>query len=93
MPEFDGFPLHVQVLEVRFEAAVYGLLQTQPDIRASTLLYHRVPTLNDRPKDSIPTDLSGRRLMVFERSRGENNVFLKGAKQVGLVYCLFPLRG
>lgn len=27
MPSYDGFPIHVQIPEVKFEAAVYELLR------------------------------------------------------------------
>ncbi|KAE9379272.1 hypothetical protein N431DRAFT_434272 [Stipitochalara longipes BDJ] len=44
MPKNDGFPIHVQVLEVKFEAAVYELLRSELDILASRLLFGRIPT-------------------------------------------------
>lgn len=75
MPEFVGFPIEEQELEVIFEAAVYDLLRTESDIRASHLLYHRVPVLHPGPKLSIPRDLAGRRLFLFEKAEGVNNVW------------------
>jgi hypothetical protein len=42
MPNFDGFPIHIQVPEVKFEVAVYKLLRSEPNILAFHLLYHRI---------------------------------------------------
>lgn len=75
MPGFDGFPIEVQAPEARFEAAVYNLLRSQPDIRVSRLLYHRVPVQHPGPKITVPQDLSGRRLFVFESAQGRNNIW------------------
>ena len=73
MPDFDGFPIDVQVPEARFEVAVYTLLRAEPTIRASRLLYHRLPAQHPGPRDEVPRDIAGRRLFVFERAAGENN--------------------
>lgn len=75
MPNFEGFPIEEQELEVIFEAAVYNLLRTESDIRTSRLLYHRVPALHPGPKLVIPQDLAGRRLFLFEKAEGVNNVW------------------
>lgn len=75
MPEFDGFAIERQVPEVHFEAACYNLLRDEKDIRASRLLYYRAPILHPAPRDTIPTDLLGRRLFIFERADGVNNVW------------------
>jgi hypothetical protein len=75
MPDYDGFPIHVQVPEVKFEAEVYALLQSEPDILASRLLYHRVPVQHEGPKLDRPKDIAGRRLLVFQRTEGEDNVW------------------
>jgi hypothetical protein len=75
MPDFDGFSIEKQVPEAQFEAAVYKLLRSEPDIRTSHLLYHRVPVKNPGSRLEIPKDLSGRRLFVFEKAEGENNVW------------------
>lgn len=75
MPDYDGFPIHVQVPEVKFEAEVYGLLQSEPDILASRLLYYRVPVDHEGPKLGRPKDIAGRRLFVFQRTEGDNNVW------------------
>lgn len=42
------------------------------NIRASRLLHQRIPELHPGPKLSIPQDLAGRRLFVFERAAGVN---------------------
>jgi hypothetical protein len=73
MPDFDGFKVERQANEVRFEAAVYSLLKGNLDIRASRLLYFRVPVQHPGIKIAPPVDLSGRRLFVFERAEGETN--------------------
>ncbi|KAK1248583.1 hypothetical protein MKX08_006803 [Trichoderma sp. CBMAI-0020] len=75
MPGFDGFPIDVQVPEVKFEAEVYKLLLPETDILVSRLLYYRIPKLYEGPKLERPEDISGRRLFVFQRSEGENNVW------------------
>ncbi|KAK0643284.1 3-hydroxybutyryl-CoA dehydratase [Cercophora newfieldiana] len=75
MPGFDGFPIEVQASEARFETAVYNLLQSEPLIQSSRLLYSRVPVQHPGPKFTIPQDLSGRRLFVFEKSEGATNVW------------------
>lgn len=74
MPDYNGFPIHVQIPEVKFEAAVYKLLRSEPNILCSRLLYHRVP-LQHAVRCDPPTDIAGRRLLVFERAQGENNVW------------------
>ncbi|KJA25526.1 hypothetical protein HYPSUDRAFT_64707 [Hypholoma sublateritium FD-334 SS-4] len=75
MPDFDGFPIEVQVPEAKFEVAVYELLHSVPDILASRLLYYRIPVQNIGPRLDLPEDIAGRRLFVFERAEGENNVW------------------
>lgn len=75
MPDYDGFPIDAQVPEVKFEADVYDLLRSEPNILVSRLLYHRVPLQRAAPRCDPPTDLAGRRLFVFERAQGENNIW------------------
>jgi hypothetical protein len=75
MPDYDGFPIHVQVPEVKFEVEVYELLRSEPDILVSRLLYHRTPVQHVGPKVGPPQDIAGRRLFLFEREEGENNVW------------------
>ena len=75
MPNYDGFPIHVQVPEVNFEAAVYKLLRSEPSILASRLLYHRIPMQHVGPRLETPQDIAGRRLFLLERVEGENNVW------------------
>ncbi|KAM4066067.1 3-hydroxybutyryl-CoA dehydratase [Hirsutella rhossiliensis] len=74
-PDFDGFPFHKQVPSIKFQAAVYELLQSEPDILASRLLYHRIPVLHEGSKLERPKDIAGRRLLVFQRTEGEDNVW------------------
>ncbi|KAI4266827.1 MAG: hypothetical protein L6R38_008525 [Xanthoria sp. 2 TBL-2021] len=75
MPGFDGFPIEKQVPEALFEAAVYKLLRSEPGIRASRLLYHRAPKQSPGPRLTIPRQLNGRRLFVFDRAEGSNSVW------------------
>jgi len=75
MPNYDGFPIHVQVPEAKFEVAVYELLRSEPNTLASRLLYHRIPVQHDVPRVDPPNDIAGRRLFLFERAEGENNVW------------------
>ena len=70
MPDFDGFPIEKQIPEAHFEAATYRLLRSVPEVRASNLLYYRAPEQKPGPKVGKPADISGRRLMVFERTDG-----------------------
>jgi hypothetical protein len=75
MPNYDGFPIHMQVPEVKFEVAVYELLRLEPNILASYLLYHRIPVQHVSPRLNLLQDIAGRRLFLFERAEGENNVW------------------
>ncbi|KAK3987618.1 hypothetical protein QBC44DRAFT_270819 [Cladorrhinum sp. PSN332] len=75
MPDFDSFPVEVQVPEVHFEMAVYNLLRSEPGILASRLLYGRAPAQYEKPGLAIPHDLIGRRLFVFEKAEGVNNAW------------------
>ncbi|KAL8354468.1 hypothetical protein RB601_004051 [Gaeumannomyces tritici] len=75
MPNYDGFPIDMQISEVKFEAAVYELLRSEPNVLASRLLYHRIPLQRDGPRLDRPKDIMGRRLFVFERAAGENNIW------------------
>lgn len=75
MPDFEGFPIEQQVPEALFEGAIYELLRSEPAIRASRLLYYRTPMRHPGPRLAVPLDLSGRRLFVFERAEGVNNVW------------------
>ncbi|KAK4500572.1 hypothetical protein PRZ48_008761 [Zasmidium cellare] len=69
-PNFDGFSVDFQISEIKFEAEVYKLMETQPAIKASKLLYHRAPKQHEGPRTTTPQDIQGRRLMVFERAQG-----------------------
>lgn len=75
MPDFDGFPVEEQVAEVEFEAAAYTLLRSEATILPSRLLYYRVPVLDIERSTDIPATIKGRRLFVFEKADGENNVW------------------
>ncbi len=75
MPNFDGPPIHSQVAEVKFEAAAYELLSFEPNVLASRLLYHRVPVQHNSTGFGFPRDIAGRRLLLFEKAEGENNVW------------------
>ena len=65
MPDFDGFPIERQAPEALFEAAVYELLCSESEIRASRLLFHRAPVRYPGPRLTIPQDLTGRRLFCL----------------------------
>ena len=67
MPNYDRFPINVQVPEVK--------LLSEPNILASHLLYHCIPVQHIGPRDDVPQDIMGRRLFLFERAEGENNVW------------------
>ncbi|KAF8694423.1 hypothetical protein AX14_002043 [Amanita brunnescens Koide BX004] len=75
MPNYDEFPIGAQVSEVKFEVALYELLRSEPNILASRLLYHCIPVQHVGPRLDCPQDIAGRRLFLFERAKGENNVW------------------
>lgn len=72
---YIGFPIHKQICEVKFEAAVYKLLCSEPKVLASRLLYHRIPKQRAGLKREPPQDITGRRLFLFEKAEGEENVW------------------
>ncbi|KAF3911815.1 hypothetical protein AA313_de0207853 [Arthrobotrys entomopaga] len=82
MPGFDGFSTESQVQEIKFEAATYELLRTESNILASHLLYYRIPMQHPGPRFSHPQDITGRRLLLFERAEGENNIFGPSSAQL-----------
>ncbi|KAL8313335.1 hypothetical protein RB597_006010 [Gaeumannomyces tritici] len=94
MPDLDGFPIHEQVVEVRFEAAACQLLRSEPGILASRLLYHRAPVLRAGPGVEVPRDLAGRRLSLFEKAQMENNrsndLGLEGKSLLRLIPRIIP---
>jgi len=75
MPDFDSFPIDVQVPDVKFEAAVYDLLRSEANILVSRLLYHRIPVQHDGPKLDRPQDIAGRRLFLFEKAEGDKDIW------------------
>ncbi|KAI0548279.1 hypothetical protein F4679DRAFT_324982 [Xylaria curta] len=75
MPEYDRFPIQEQIPEVEFEVVVYKLLRSAPDIPVSRLLYYRIPQQHTGPQLDRPSDIVGRRLLVFERAEGEKNIW------------------
>lgn len=75
MPDFEGFPIERQAPEVLFEAAIYELLRSEAAMRASHLLYYRVPIQHAGPRLSQPSDLAGRGLFVFEKAEGVKAVW------------------
>ena len=75
MPGFDCWPIKKQVTDVLFEAAVYDLLRPEPATKVSRLLYYRAPVRYPDPRLTVPHDLRGRRLFVFDKTEGVNNVW------------------
>lgn len=75
MPDYDGFTTERQTAEVIFETATYRLLQDETAIKASRLLYSRAPAEIPGPRAHVPSSLAGRRLFVFKRAEGTNNVW------------------
>lgn len=75
MPNFAGFPIDSQIAEVFFEVAVYRLLRTEPRILTSNLIHHRLPVEHAGNWPEPPTDITGRRLFVFEKAAGEKDVW------------------
>ena len=75
MPDFNGFPNHMQVSQVNLEAATYKLLQTEPSTLASRSLNPRIPVQRNGTKLNLPQDVTGRRLFLLEKAMGKNNVW------------------
>jgi hypothetical protein len=50
-------------------------LRSESDIRASHLLYFRAPKQHPCPRLAMPVDLAGRRLFLFQKEEGVNNVW------------------
>ena len=75
MPGFDGFPLRRQVADVEFEAHTYELLRHEPGVLNSNLLHYRAPVHNAQPGVEVPKDIRDRRLLIFEKADGMNNVW------------------
>ncbi|KAJ6512153.1 hypothetical protein C8R47DRAFT_963396 [Mycena vitilis] len=76
-PGYCGFSVDEQ-----FEAATYRLLRAHHGILVSNLLYYRGPVQRKTgDRTSIPNDLIGRQLFVFEKAEGANNVWPVDAKK------------
>ncbi len=75
MPGYDGSTMDFLLRELEFEADVCALIQPVPAILASRLVGYRAPVQYPGPRLDLPKDIAGRRLMVFERAEGENNVW------------------
>lgn len=88
MPDFDGFPVEEQVAEVEFEAETYTLLRSEATILPSRLLYHRIPVLDIGRNKDIPATIKGRRLFVFQKEDGENNVWADLDSRQKVSFCL-----
>lgn len=62
--------------ELHFEAATYASLQENPAIPFSRPVYFRMPVQQPGHKVNVPTNIDGRRVMVFERVEGKNKVWM-----------------
>src|SRR6266498_3388566 len=58
VPNYDGFPIHVQVPKAKFKVAVYKLLCSELNILASCLLYYRIPVQHTSPRLDLRQDIS-----------------------------------
>lgn len=74
-PAFGGFPLAAQVADVRFESAVYKLLDGAAEVHAARLLHSRCPRPSKKDDSSTSSELYGRRLFVFQHAEGEAEVW------------------
>ncbi|KAK3944096.1 3-hydroxybutyryl dehydratase [Diplogelasinospora grovesii] len=79
MPNYDGFDMDFLLGDIKFETAVYKLLELNSEVPVSRLLYSRLPVIQRTDHRAaavaVPTDLAGRRLMVFEKVDGRDNVW------------------
>lgn len=66
MPNYDESDMGFIFRELHFEAATYALLQENSAIPVSRLVYFRVPVQHSGHKVDIPSNIDGRRVMVFE---------------------------
>lgn len=76
-PNYQGFDVPWLVSDVEFEAAIYQLLRERPAIKPSALLYHRAPVQFPNPNLNKPDHILGRRLLLYARAAGNNNVWKK----------------
>ncbi|KAH0586785.1 hypothetical protein H2248_005636 [Termitomyces sp. 'cryptogamus'] len=81
IPDFCGF-LHKQVMEVKFEAAAYKLLSSEPHILASRLLYHRVSMQHADPRQKVPQDILDRRLFGYDLGQDDRKHLLVEAAHI-----------
>ena len=98
MPCYDGSTMDFLLRELQFEADVCALVQPVPAVLTSRLVDYHAPVQHAGPRLDIPKDIAGRRLMVFERAEGENNVWrqLSSEGKVGdyaitIMIALLPL--
>lgn len=93
MPNYDGFELDYLLGDIKFEIAAYNLLEKSA-VPASRLLYSRLPVQHTGSRTDIPTDVTGRRLMVFEKVDGRDNVWhgLNAEGKVGFAPIIHAMR-
>lgn len=72
MPDYDGFALTWLHNLVEFEAEVNPLIEGVAKLPTSRLLYYRHAEQYPGPKTELPKDISGRRLMVFDMTKGDD---------------------
>ena len=75
MPKYAGISIEQQVSRTRFEARLYYLLRSEPEILLSRLLYHRVPVQRNSLESSIAQNIMGRPFFLFEKAEGNRNMW------------------
>jgi hypothetical protein len=75
MPGYDGFSLDWLHKQLEFEAATSFFLENVPEVPTSRLLYYRLPLQYGGVRSGMPEDISGRRLMIFEMTKGGNGLW------------------
>lgn len=87
MPDYDGFALTWLHNLVEFEAEVYSLLDGIAELPTSRMLYYRHAEQHPGQKTEIPKEISGRRLMVFDKTKGDNFTWseLSESQKVSLI--------
>lgn len=74
MPKYGGDYLS-ELSDDTFQAMIYELLRSEPNILVSRLDYNRPTCKKDHPPLDYPQDITGRGLFLFTRARGVNNVW------------------
>lgn len=74
-PDRDSYPVHIQLSDANYEAALYEIFPSDTEVKLAPLLYNRVPRVLSGAPSQDPTDILGRRFCVFEAPEGFPNAW------------------